>query len=93
MLIRTELNFAGFYSFTDSISGYNRLISAHGLGMVFLFIMPALISYVGNWTMPQSFESMDFILPRVNPMSAYMLIAASAIMICALSREEGVGAG
>lgn len=49
LAIRTELNILGFYNMTmGSVDAYNRLISAHGLGMVFLFIMPILISFAGN---------------------------------------------
>ena len=49
LAIRLELNVLGFYNMTPgSIDAYNRLISAHGLGMIFLFIMPVLLSFAGN---------------------------------------------
>jgi heme/copper-type cytochrome/quinol oxidase subunit 1 len=49
LAIRLELNVLGFYNMTPgSLDAYNRLISAHGLGMIFLFIMPILLSFAGN---------------------------------------------
>jgi heme/copper-type cytochrome/quinol oxidase subunit 1 len=94
LAIRVELNILGFYNMTTgSLDAYNRLISAHGLGMIFLFIMPILLSFAGNWQLPQSYHGADFVLPRVNLGSLYALVAASMLMVLALSREDGVSAG
>jgi heme/copper-type cytochrome/quinol oxidase subunit 1 len=49
LAIRLELNVLGFYNMTTtSLDAYNRLVSAHGLGMIFLFIMPVILSFAGN---------------------------------------------
>ena len=49
LVIRTELNVIGFYSTgTGGYEIYNSVITGHGLGMIFLFIMPSVISFVGN---------------------------------------------
>lgn len=94
MALRCELQVTGMYSLTPStIDTYNRIISAHGLGMVFLFIMPLLISFLGNWQLPQSYLSTDFALPRINILSLWFLIMALEVLLCAISREEGIGAG
>lgn len=61
--------------------------------MVFLFIMPMLLSFVGNWTLPQSYLALDFAVPRINLASFFSLLGASCLLILALSREEGVSAG
>ena len=93
ILIRIELNSLGLMlTFGDGVI-YNRLITAHGLGMVFLFIMPLLISFLGNWKIPVSFSMQDFALPRINILAYYTLVLAALVLILALSRDEGVGTG
>lgn len=93
-LIRVELNVLGLYNLSlNSIDVYNRLVSAHGIGMVFLFIMPLLLSFVGNWQIPSSTGLVDFTAPRLNQLSFYFLLAACSMVICAISREEGIAAG
>lgn len=94
MSMRVELNLLGFYNVTvNSIDCYNRIITAHGIGMIFLFIMPVLLGFAGNWLLPQGYGALDFSVPRLNQASVWSLIAASMILICSLSREEGVSAG
>lgn len=94
MLIRIELNVLGFYNVTvESADAYNRVITGHGVGMIFLFIMPLLISFTGNWQIPQSMLTLDFPTPRINLLSAYALLASASILLLSLSREEGVAAG
>lgn len=49
LAIRAELNCLGFYSTGNgAFEIYNAIITSHGLGMIFLFIMPTVISFVGN---------------------------------------------
>ena len=93
MIIRVELNCLGIFSSGLGSGTYNRVITAHGLGMIFLFIMPLLLSFAGNWLLPQSFGAMDFILPRVNLLSAYFLAFGALILVDAIAREEGAGTG
>jgi len=76
-----------------SVDSYNRLITGHGLGMIFLFIMPLLISFLGNWQLPQSYMALDFIVPRLNLLSFYFLFTSCLLVLLSISREEGVAAG
>jgi heme/copper-type cytochrome/quinol oxidase subunit 1 len=76
-----------------SLDAYNRLISAHGVGMIFLFIMPVILSFAGNWQLPQSYLAADFVLPRINLGSLYALVTASLLIVLAISREDGISAG
>lgn len=94
LAIRLELNVLGFYNMTPgSLDAYNRLISAHGIGMIFLFIMPVILSFAGNWQLPQSYLAADFVLPRINLGSLYALVTASLLIVLAISREDGISAG
>lgn len=61
--------------------------------MIFLFIMPTLISYAGNWLVPQTYNAYDFATPRVNVGSLWLLIASLLVTFNAGLREEGVSGG
>lgn len=67
ILIRVELSVTGAFLFGDQNHGaFYRAVTAHGVGMVFLFIMPALISTLGNFAIPHTFSGIDFATPRLN---------------------------
>lgn len=67
VLIRLELSVAGTFLFEDgSQNGFYRAVTSHGLGMVFLFIMPGLISGLGNFSVPHTYAGLDFATPRLN---------------------------
>ena len=93
-VIRCELNVCGTYLFNGDCSDvYNRVVTLHGLGMVFLFIMPVVISFAGNWLLPQSYIAMDFATPRINIASLWALVHAVLWTYMAATREEGIGTG
>ena len=67
LFLRTELGVSGLYFFSDgSQNFFYRAVTAHGLGMVFLFVMPGLISALGNLALPQALGILDFATPRLN---------------------------
>lgn len=93
-LIRIEVGTSGLYIFSDSSGdAYCRLVTAHGLGMVFLFIMPALISAMGNWLVPQSYGALDFATPRLNNIAFWTSVTAAQLIVISISTEDGLAAG
>ena len=67
VLIRTEVSVSGAFLFSDgSQNGFYRAVTSHGVGMVFLFIMPGLISSLGNYVVPHTYSGIDFATPRLN---------------------------
>jgi heme/copper-type cytochrome/quinol oxidase subunit 1 len=46
--MRIELSTPGAHLFAGDFQGYNVTITAHGLVMVFYFIMPTIIGAYGN---------------------------------------------
>ena len=45
---------------------YNSIITLHGVGMIFLFIMPYLIGVVGNKEIPLKLSIADFQLVYIS---------------------------
>jgi cytochrome c oxidase subunit 1 len=48
LLIRFELSYPGIQVFDTTLAAYNTVVTAHGLIMVFFFVMPLLIGGFGN---------------------------------------------
>lgn len=93
-LLRLELGVLGTYIFKDgSQNNFYRAVTAHGLGMVFLFIMPGLISAVGNTQLPAMFNCLDFATPRLNNFAFWLSVLAVQTLVVGMSCDAGLSAG
>jgi cytochrome c oxidase subunit 1 len=63
---------------------YNRLFTLHGVVMVFLFLIPAIPSILGNFLVPLMIGAKDLALPRINLLSWYLYMAAGMCILWAL---------
>jgi cytochrome c oxidase subunit 1 len=70
---------------------FNCLTTAHGLVIIFFFLIPSLISRFGNLLIPLFCRVPDIAFPRINNLS-YWLIFPALIMIV-FSIVVGGGAG
>lgn len=61
--------------------------------MVFLFIMPGLISSLGNYVIPHTYSGIDFATPRLNNLAFWFSVFAIQLLIIAISYADGVAAG
>jgi cytochrome c oxidase subunit I len=64
---------------------YNKLFTAHGIIMVWLFLIPSIPSVLGNFLLPLMVGARDLAYPRLNLLSWYLYIAGGAIILLALA--------
>ncbi len=61
--------------------GYNKAFSAHGIVMVFMFLVPAVPAVLGNFLVPLMVGAKDLAFPKINLMSWYMYMVGSAFAL------------
>ncbi|MFL6661103.1 MAG: cytochrome c oxidase subunit I [Rhizobacter sp.] len=67
-----------------SDDGYNRLFTAHGVIMVWMFLIPSIPSVAGNFMLPLMIGARDLAFPRLNLLSWYLYMAGGALTLAAL---------
>jgi cytochrome c oxidase subunit 1 len=65
---------------------YNRLFTAHGVLMVFLFLIPAIPAVLGNFLIPLMIGAKDLAFPKLNLGSWYVYNIGATLMVAALLR-------
>nr|YP_009524380.1 cytochrome c oxidase subunit I [Lepidotrema longipenis]AXR86340.1 cytochrome c oxidase subunit 1 [Lepidotrema longipenis] len=63
---------------------YNNVITSHGIIMIFFFLMPVLIGSFGNFLIPLLLGLSDLNLPRLNALSAWLLVPSSVCLIISM---------
>jgi cytochrome c oxidase subunit 1 len=64
---------------------YNKLFTAHGVIMVWLFLIPSIPSVLGNFLLPLMIGARDLAFPRLNLASWYLYVAGGLIILAALA--------
>lgn len=77
LLVRLELLAPG-KTIMDAET-YNRVFSAHGIVMVFLFIIPSIPAALGNFLLPIMIGAKDVAFPRLNLASFYIYWAGGIL--------------
>jgi cytochrome c oxidase subunit 1 len=81
-LIRLELATPG--TSIVSSADYDKLFTAHGVIMVWLFLIPSIPSVLGNFLVPLMIGAKDLAFPRLNLASWYLYVAGGLITLEAL---------
>nr|YP_009533205.1 cytochrome c oxidase subunit I [Cyathocotyle prussica]AYH51390.1 cytochrome c oxidase subunit I [Cyathocotyle prussica] len=89
MLIR--LNYTEPYYNLISPEVYNYIITNHGLAMIFFFLMPVLIGGFGNYLLPLLLGLGDLNLPRLNALSAWLMLPSAVCLGISMINGAGVG--
>jgi cytochrome c oxidase subunit I len=79
LLIRAQLLSPGG-ALTD-LPTYNRWFTLHGVIMVFLFMIPALPSGVGNFIVPLQIGARDVAFPRLNLASFWVYVLGATLCV------------
>ncbi len=81
-MIRIELATpAGDFVSDDT---YAKLFTAHGVIMVWLFLIPSIPSAFGNFLVPLMIGARDLAFPRLNLTSWYLYVIGGAIVLASL---------
>jgi cytochrome c oxidase subunit I len=71
---------------------YNKIFSAHGVIMVFLFLVVAIPAVFGNFLLPLMIGARDLAFPRLNLFSWYLYSAGGTLVMLSMV-TGGVDAG
>jgi cytochrome c oxidase subunit 1 len=66
------------------VETYNKLFSLHGIIMIFLFLIPAIPTTLGNFLVPMMIGARDLAFPRLNLASWYVFMLSAVFMIGAM---------
>nr|UFQ88457.1 cytochrome c oxidase subunit I [Rhabdotobothrium anterophallum] len=86
-----RINFLEPYYNVISTDCYNFLITNHGIIMIFFFIMPVLIGGFGNYLIPLLCGLSDLNLPRLNALSAWLLLPSMVFLLISMCLGAGIG--
>jgi len=89
LLLRLKLLTPGPALFSDHT--YNVLFTMHGVIMIFLFVIPAIPSSLGNFFIPLLIGARDVAFPRLNLFSYYLFVVGIVVTVVSLVSPMDTG--
>ena len=71
---------------------YNKLFTAHGIIMVWFFLIPSIPNTIGNFVIPMMVGAKDLAFPKINLLSWYLFMFSGCVTLYAVFRG-GVDTG
>jgi heme/copper-type cytochrome/quinol oxidase subunit 1 len=93
LLLRLELSCFGCFVLFGDYQFYNLLLTAHGLVMIFAFIMPLILGGFTNYWLPLFVGCPDMLFPRMNNLSFWFYVLGVLLCVFSVFVEEGIGLG
>lgn len=81
-LIRTELTSPRGVMMESET--YNKMFSAHGIIMIFFFLIPSIPAVLGNFMLPIMVGARDLAFPRLNLLSWYLYVLGGVLFLIAM---------
>lgn len=72
-------------------ANYNRVLTVHGVMMVFLFIVPGIPATLGNFLLPLMIGAKDVAFPRLNRLSYWLFVGGAVVGALALAMGLDTG--
>ena len=66
---------------TDARNWYNKILTLHGVIMIFLVVIPAVPAVFGNFFLPIMIGAEDVAFPRLNLMSWYCYVVGAVVAL------------
>jgi len=92
-LLRCELSCFGVFILFGDYQFYNLILTAHGLVMIFAFIMPLILGGFANFWLPLFLGCPDMLFPRFNNLSFWLFLVGCCLVLFSVFIEEGIGLG
>lgn len=89
LLLRLKLMYPAEELFSDK--AYNVFFTLHGIMMIFLFIIPAIPSALGNFFIPLMIGARDVAFPRLNIFSYWIFVAGIVVILASLASPLDTG--
>lgn len=70
---------------------YNTFTTSHAMLMIFFFIMPGVMSGLGNLLLPIQLCVPEMMFPKVNNLGAWLLVDAYLLIVGSAWIDEGAG--
>ena len=82
-MVRLELTSSHGLMLTSE--AYNKMFSAHGVVMIFFFLLPSIPAAIGNFVIPIQIGARDLAFPRLNLLSWYLYVIAGVLILIAMA--------